>query len=64
MVTKCKMCGGDIEFTQGATHATCEHCGSTTTIPKTEDKITLNLYNRANSLRRQCEFDKAAVLYE
>lgn len=64
MVTKCKMCGGDIEFTQGATHATCECCGSTTTIPKTEDKIMLNLYNRANSLRRQCEFEKAAALYE
>ena len=64
MIIKCKMCGGDIEFTQGATYGTCEYCGSTSTIPKAEDEMTLNRYNRANHFRRQCEFDKAVAAYE
>ena len=64
MIIKCKMCGGDIEFTPGETYGTCAYCGSTSTIPKAEDETKLNRYNRANHFRRQCEFDKALVAYE
>lgn len=63
-IIKCKMCGGDIAFTPGATYGTCEYCGSTSTIPKAEDEQKLNRYNRANHFRRQCEFDKAIAAYE
>ena len=64
MIIKCKMCGGDIEFTPGETYGTCAYCGSTSTIPKAEDETKLNRYNRANHFRRQCEFDKALAAYE
>ena len=64
MIIKCKMCGGDITFTPGATYGTCEYCGSTSTIPQAEDEAKLNRYNRANHFRRQCEFDKALAAYE
>ena len=64
MIIKCKMCGGDIEFTPGATYGTCEYCGCTSTIPKSDDENKLNLYNRANHFRRQSEFDKAVAAYE
>ncbi len=64
MIIKCKMCGGDIEFTPGSTYGTCEYCGSTSTIPKAEDEGKLNLFNRANHFRRQNEFDKALTAYE
>lgn len=64
MIIKCKMCGGDIEFTPGATYGTCEYCGSTSTIPQANDEQKLNRYNRANHYRRQCEFDKAVSAYE
>lgn len=64
MIIKCKMCGGDIEFTPGDTYGTCEYCGSTSTIPQAEDESKLNRYNRANHFRRQCEFDKAVAAYE
>lgn len=64
MIIKCKMCGGDIDFIPGATYGTCEYCGSTSTIPQTEDENKLNRYNRANHFRRQCEFDKAVAAYE
>lgn len=64
MIIKCKMCGGDIEFTPGSTYGTCEYCGSTSTIPKADDEGKLNLFNRANHFRRQNEFDKALTAYE
>ncbi|MCR5790157.1 MAG: toll/interleukin-1 receptor domain-containing protein [Lachnospiraceae bacterium] len=61
---KCKMCGGDLEIMPGATVAECIYCGSTQTIPVYEDEKKLNLFNRANELRRANEFDKAAGIYE
>ena len=64
MIIKCKMCGGDIDFTPGETYGTCAYCGSTSTIPQAEDEQKLNRYNRANHFRRQCEFDKALSAYE
>ena len=64
MIIKCKMCGGDIEFTPGATYGTCEYCGSTSTIPQADDEQKLNRYNRANHFRQHCEFDKALNAYE
>ena len=64
MILKCKMCGGDILFTPGDTYGRCDSCDSICTIPKAEDEQKLNLYNRANHFRRQCEFDKALAAYE
>ena len=64
MITKCKICGGDLQFTPGDTYGTCEYCGSVNTIPKGNDEQKLNLYNRANHFRRQGEFDKALAAYE
>jgi len=34
------------------------------TLPKTSDEQKVNLFNRANNLRRQNEFDKAVTAYE
>jgi tetratricopeptide (TPR) repeat protein len=61
---KCKMCGGDIEAAANQTYGTCDHCGSTMTLPKATDEQVTNLYNRANHFRRQNDFDKAMVAYE
>ena len=63
-IIKCKMCGGDIEFTPGEAYGTCAYCGSTSTIPQGDDEGRLNLFNRANHFRRQGEFDKALAAYE
>ncbi len=64
MIIKCKLCGGDITFNQGDTCGTCDYCGSTSTIPKSDDEQKLNRFNRANHFRRQGEFDKAIAAYE
>ena len=61
---KCKMCGGDLEVTPGITVAECEYCGTQQTLPKANEEVIQNLFNRANMLRRKSEFDKAEQIYE
>lgn len=63
-VLKCKMCGGELSYEQDATICECEYCGSKQTIPVIDDDKKLTLYERANRLRFNCEFDKAAGVYE
>ena len=63
-VFKCKMCGGSLEVTEGMTVCECEYCGTQQTLPKTDNEQNLNMFNRANHFRQQCEFDKAAEIYE
>ena len=58
------MCGGHIHYDNDASVATCEFCGTEQTIVKTDDLKKLNLFNRANALRLQNEFDKAQTTYE
>ena len=42
-IIKCKMCGGNIEISADKTFGTCEYCGSTMTLPKTDDDQWLSL---------------------
>lgn len=63
-VFKCKMCGGTIEFEQGATVGICDSCGTKQTLPKLDDEKRANLYDRANHFRRNNDFDKAMGIYE
>ena len=61
---KCKMCGGNLEVKEGMTVCECEYCGSIQTIPSLDNEKKANLFKRAHRLRRACEFDKAAGVYE
>ena len=63
-VFKCKMCGGSLSVQDGATVAECEYCGTTQTVPTSNDEVIVNLFNRANNLRLKSEYDKAAEVYE
>ncbi|MBR4720714.1 MAG: TIR domain-containing protein [Clostridia bacterium] len=63
-IFKCKMCGGTIEFNEGATVGVCDSCGTKQTLPKLDDEKKANLYDRANHFRRNNEFDKAMGIYE
>ena len=63
-ILKCKMCGGDLEISEGMSVCECEYCGTRQTIPKADDEQKINAMNRANHFRRQCEFDKAIEVYE
>lgn len=61
---KCKMCGGTVEFEQGATVGVCDSCGTKQTLPRLDDDKKANLYDRANHFRRNNEYDKAIGIYE
>ncbi len=63
-VIKCKMCGGSLSYEVGSSVCECEYCGTKQTIPDTDDEKRLKLYERANKLRINNEFDKAAGVYE
>jgi hypothetical protein len=63
-IIKCKMCGGDLTAAPGSSIAECEYCGTTQTLPRADDEVIRNLFNRANNLRIKCEFDKAEQIYE
>ena len=61
---KCKMCGGNVEYEQGASVGVCDSCGIRQTVPRLDDEKKANLYDRANHFRRNNDFDKAAAIYE
>lgn len=63
-VLKCKMCGGDLSVEDEMSICECEFCGTKQTVPKVDDEKKLKLFDRANRLRFNCEFDKAAAVYE
>lgn len=61
---KCKMCGGDLNVVAGVSVCECEYCGTKQTVPAANDEKKLVLFARANRLRLECDFDKAAGVYE
>lgn len=63
-VFKCKMCGGDLNVTEGTTVCECEYCGTKQTVPAADNEKKINAFNRANHLRSTCDFDKASGVYE
>ncbi|MDY3995188.1 MAG: glycoside hydrolase family 9 protein, partial [Candidatus Onthovivens sp.] len=61
---KCKMCGAPLNVNEGQTVATCDFCQSKQTVANANDERKENLFNRANSLRAACDFDKAILSYQ
>ena len=61
---KCKMCGGDLNIIETDKVVECEYCGTTQTVPSADNEKKMTLFNRANRLRLNNEFDKAVALYE
>lgn len=61
---KCKMCGAELTVNECESVAVCEYCGSKQTIPNVDDEKKMTVFSRANRLRFNCEFDKAAGVYE
>lgn len=60
---KCKMCGSNLEIEDSITVCKCEKCGMSQTVPDIEDDKELKLFERAGRLRFNCDFDKAAGIY-
>ncbi|WP_181995717.1 toll/interleukin-1 receptor domain-containing protein [Clostridium sp. AM58-1XD] len=62
-VLRCTMCGGELQVDTDLSVGKCEYCGSLISIPPNLERVG-NLLNRANFLRQNNEFDKAAEIYE
>lgn len=58
------MCGGTLDYQEGMTVCECEYCGSKQTVPTVDNEKKMRLFDRANRLRYNCEFDKAGSVYE
>lgn len=63
-VFECKRCGGGLNITEADKVVECEYCGTTQTVPSADNEKKMTLFNRANRLRLNNEFDKAVALYE
>lgn len=50
-VFRCKMCGGDLPMTEGASSCTCEFCGTEQTIPTVKDEMMVFIRVRLRSRR-------------
>ncbi len=62
-VFKCKMCGGDLDIQTGSALCRCAYCGTVQTIPAAGNERKTDLFNEANRLRMESEFDQAAAVY-
>ena len=60
---KCKMCGSNLDIGDSITVCKCEKCGTSQTVPDIEDDKELKLFERAGRMRFNCDFDKAAGIY-
>ena len=58
------MCGGSLEVEEGQGICKCEYCGTTQTITNLDNEKKTNLFNKANELRINGEFDRALGIYE
>ncbi len=58
------MCGGDLQVEEGMTVCECEYCSTKQTVPTIDNEKKIKLFERANRLRMDCQFDKAATVYE
>lgn len=60
---KCRYCGGNIADLGDGT-GKCESCGSRLALPKKNEKVNDELYNRADHLRKIHDYDGAISAYE
>lgn len=60
---KCRYCGGDIADLGDGT-GKCESCGSRLVLPQKNQKVSDELYNRADHLRKIHDYDGAISAYE
>ncbi len=57
------MCGGNLEVTEGMRICQCSYCRTFQTVPDVSSEKKLRIFETANRLRFNCEFDRAADVY-
>ncbi len=62
-IYKCRMCEKEIEAENIQSVCNCRFCGTSQTLPLSDNDKTISAMNRGNHLRQMCEFNKAESLY-
>lgn len=60
----CKICGAPLDVLDSRRICQCEYCGTKQTVPLLDSDKKKSLFSRANELRIENEFDRAANVYE
>lgn len=60
----CKMCAGALEIQDNSGVCTCNFCGTMQTVPHISDEKRIRLFERAEHLRKNNEFDKAIAVVD
>ena len=61
---KCKLCHAPLDIIEGASIIKCKYCDSVQTVPCLNNSKKVALFEKANQLRSECEFDKAHSMFE
>ena len=61
---KCKLCHAPLDIIEGASIVKCKYCDSVQTVPCLNNSKKVALFDKANQLRSECEFDKAHSMFE
>lgn len=64
MIYKCKVCGATLNIKEDNRVCVCEYCGTTQSVPNTDDEKITKLFERGNELIRNCQFDDAQEKFE
>ena len=64
MNIECSICGGSNEIEEGQSSYVCKYCGERQAVPVRMKASSAGIFNRANELRRQGEFDRAQRLLQ
>ncbi len=62
-IYKCRMCEKEFETENIQSVCNCSFCGTSQTLPLSDNDRIISAMNRANHLRQTCEFNKAETLY-
>lgn len=60
----CKMCAGTLEIEDNKKICTCKFCGTSQTVPNLSNEKRARLYERAEHLRKNNEYDKAIAVID
>ncbi|MBR6513905.1 MAG: TIR domain-containing protein [Clostridia bacterium] len=63
-ILRCKSCGGPLDVKEGDKIVECSYCNLQQTIPTIDDDFKFQMFNQANDLRRQFDFDGAKAFLQ
>ncbi len=64
VVLKCKACGAPLNVSEGQKIVECLYCDLQQTVPQMDNEFKLQMFNQANDMRRNFDFDGAKAFLQ